>query len=126
MAISLSSTCILTHIAYGIYHSYKLQAELSKEVSKRFLRHYVAFMVGPPVFVFFLMMLYNTVTDSSKYTILPNGYCADPNNGTYKTASLANAIVAINKVAHFVIFGVYLYYTYKLKQNNIDQQLLWK
>jgi len=41
-------------------------------------------------------------------------------------ASLANTIVAINKVAHFVIFGVYLYFTYKLRQYNINQRLLWK
>ena len=75
--------------------------------------------VGVPVVVFFLMVLYDVVTDSGKYTILPNGYCADPNDGTYKTASLANTIVAINKVAHFVIIGVYLYYTYKLKKTRL-------
>ena len=67
------------------------------------------------------MLLYDVVTDSGRHTILPNGYCTLPNNDAYTTASLANIIVVVNKVAHIVIFAVYLYYTYKLKQDNITQ-----
>ena len=71
MAITLSATCVLTHIAYGMYRSNKLLAQLSKEESKHLFRCYVAYTVGVPVVVFFLVMLYDVVTDSGKYTILP-------------------------------------------------------
>ena len=70
--------------------------------------------------VFLLMMWYDVGTGNGRYTILPNGHCAVPSNPNYSTQALVNTVIAINKVAHIVVFTVYLYYTYKMKKDDIN------
>jgi len=85
---------------------------------RRYHTGFSGYVAGTAVSV---LMSYNMVTDSGRYTILPNGYYALPNNNE---ALLANIIVASS--SHIVIFSVYLYYSYKLKQDNINAQNLNK
>ena len=103
-----------------MYCCYKFQAPISEEASKFLFRCYTAYVVSTAMVVFLLMMWYDVRTRNGRYTILPNGHCAVPSNPNYSTQALVNTVISINKVAHIVVFTVYLYYTYKMKKDDIN------
>ena len=126
MCTALSATCVLILLAHFMYRSHKLQQEMSERGSKQVFIRCAIYVVGTALLVFFLTICYDVVTDSGRYTIQQDGYCVIPVDGTYKSIVLTIIIVLINKIVHVVAFIFYLYYTYKLKQDNVKQELLRK
>ena len=126
MSTALSAICVLVLLAHFMYCSHRLQQEMSERASKQVFRCCAIYIVSTVllVLVFFLMICYDMVIDSGRYTIQPDSYCTLAIDGTYKAVVLPLIIVMINKVAHIVAFSFYLYYMYKLKQDNIKQELL--
>ena len=114
---ALFATCLLHHVAYLMYRSYKLKPEMSKETSKHFYIRYIAYVLGTVVSSVFLILLYDVITDNGRNTILPNGHCVIPTSRTYDPLVFISFIAVINKIVQVVIFITYLYYKYKVTKH---------
>lgn len=119
MILSISAEtfamCILVHLAYLVYRSYKM-LRISKKKSKCLFRRYMTFALCTLVLSFGSAVTFDLLTDSGKYTLLSNGYCNYYNeNFSYKTLVVMIIVVGLYKTSEIITFGVYLFYFYKLK-----------
>ncbi|XP_065920561.1 uncharacterized protein [Dysidea avara] len=111
---ALFATCLLHHVAYLMYRSYKLKPEMSKKTSKHFYMRYIAYVLGTTLLSGFLIILYDVVTGNGRNTILLSGHCAIPTFQTYDPLVFISAASFTNKIVQVVIFITYLYYKYKV------------
>ena len=109
------ATCILVHLTYIIYCSYKM-LQISELKNKFLLRWYMVFVACIVPSSFGLIALFDFLTDSGKHTMLSNGYCMPYyHNYTYKTIIFLNVICGMFKIVELVSFAIYFFYFYKLK-----------
>jgi len=120
ISIEALSTCILSHIATTMCHSYKMRSPMSKETSQRHFNFYVIYTVGITLLDVFLTICFDVATGNYKDAILPNGQCVTFEGGTYSTLQITIFVNAIHKLVQLVRLITYLYYTYKLSKDISD------
>ena len=109
------ATCIVVHLTYMIYCSYKM-LRISKLKNKFLFRWHMVFVACIAPCSLGLIALFNFLTDSGKHTMLSNGYCMPYyHNYTYKTIIFLNVICGMFKTVQLVSFAIYFFYFYKLK-----------
>ena len=116
-AISTESfaTCILAHLAYLVYRSYKMR-RISEKKNKSLFRRYIAFVLCTVVSSLGLIIAYDIWTDSGRYTLSSDGYCSYYyHNYSYKTMAIPYGVCGVCKTIQIIIFALYLFYFYKLK-----------
>lgn len=107
------ATCILTHITYLMRLSYKSQQNHDGK-NKLLLKRYVIYVLSIMIASLFLILTYDIVTGNWRDTIQANGQCTHLNQPYYDT-SFMFAIITINKLIQIMMFVVYLFYCYKLR-----------
>jgi len=113
-------TCILSHIATTMHHSYKMQSPMSKETSQRHFNFYVIYTVGITLLDVFLTICFDVATGNYKDAILPNGQCVTFEVGAYSTLQITVFVNGIHKLVQLMRLITYLYYTYKLSKDISD------
>ena len=109
------ATCILIHLTYMIYCSYKM-LQVSELKNKSLFGWYMALVACIVLSSIGLITLFDFLTDSGEHTMLSNGYCTPYyHNYTYKTIILLNVICGMLKTVQIVSFTIYLFYFNKLK-----------
>jgi len=112
LTTELLATCLLHHLTYLMYRSYKVRPEMSDETSKHFYKRYIAYVVGTILISGVLVIPYDLVTGNGRNTRLANGHCALEIFDVYDPALFMTGIAYINKIAQVVIFIIYLLYAY--------------
>ena len=109
------ATCILAHLAYLVYRSYKMR-RISEGKNKSLFRRYMAFVLCTVMSSLASIVAYDTWTDSGRYTFSSNGYCSYYyHNYSYKTMVIPYGVCSVCKTIQVIIFVIYLIYFYKLK-----------
>ena len=111
------ATCILTHVAYVMHKSDKLQ-QISADENKRLFKWYIVYMSSLTTISFLLILTYDLVTGNWRDTMLANGRCVHLNQITYGTMPFMFAISSINKALQIIMFVIYLFYYYKVRHIN--------
>ena len=113
----ISTTSILSLLAYIMYCYYHLKSKIHKKTSQFLLRCYAAHFVFTLILLFFVTIAYDWKTGNGKYTILTNGHCVHIDFSTYSTPYFCNLIIGINKFLQITMFSAYLFYYYKFNMN---------
>ena len=116
MSIDGFATCILTHFAYIMYCNHHL-TRVSAKKSEYLFRRYIAYTVGTAIFFLGIMTTYDVITGVGRYTLQLDGHCIFISNTQYKTIWIWRVNTAINKIGQIMMFAIYLFYFYKIKQN---------
>ena len=109
------AVCILAHIAFIMYYSNKLRADMP---NTKLFKRYTAFVGGMQILFSIFIILYDVATGNYSCVLVSNGYCTsllDPDQ--YDTLTIVWANTNINKVLQIIIFGILLAYYYKYKSN---------
>jgi len=120
VSIEALATCILSHIATTMRHSYKMRSSMSKETSQRHFKFYAIYTVGITLLDVFLTICFDVATANYKDAILPNGQCVTFEVGTYGTLQITFFVNGIHKLVQLVHLITYIYYTYKLSKDIRD------
>ena len=109
------ATCILAHLAYLVYRSYKMR-RISENKNKSLFRQYMTFVLCIVVSSLGSIIAYDVWTDSGRYTFSSDGYCSYYyHNYSYKTMAIPYGVCGVCKTIQIIIFVIYLVYFYKLK-----------
>ena len=109
-----AAMCLLTHIAYVMYKSHHLQ-QISGDRNKRLFKYYIVYMLSLTTISLLLILIYDLVTGNWRDTILANGQCVHLNQTIYGTMPFMFAISSINKALQIIMFIIYLYYYFKVR-----------
>ena len=116
MIMEGSATCILTHLAYVVYRSYKLRSEMSRNKSQYLFKCYMGYTFGSTIFFLVLIVSNDVVTGIGRFTQQPDGHCMFFDHSQYSTYWLTEVNTTINKFAQAAMFVGYLVYYYKLRK----------
>ena len=111
------ATCILIHTAYVLYKSHKIQ-RISVDKNKRLFKCYIIYMSSLTMISLLLILTYDLATGNWRDTMLANGRCIHPNQTIYGTMPVMFAISSINKALQIVAFIIYLFYYYKIRNDD--------
>ena len=114
VSIEALATCILSHIATTMRHSYKRRSQMPKDTSQRHFNFYVIYTVGITLLDVFLTICFDVATGNYKDAVLPNGQCVTFEVGAYSTLQITFLVNGIHKIVQLVRLITYLYYTYKI------------
>jgi len=121
MAVSISvdsfATCVLTHLAYVLYRSYNRASEISMGRAKHLLRKYIACTVGQMAFFLAVIIIYDLLSGTGRYTLQSDGHCIFFNEKSYTTFYILEVSIIINKVAQIAMLAIYLSYFYKINKS---------
>ena len=118
MTLSISTesyaVCLLIHLAYLVYHSYKMM-QISKNKNKCLFCGYVAFVLCTVVLSIGSGVVFDFLTGSGRYILLSNGFCNYYNKDfSYKTLVILLIVAGLYKTTQIIVFVIYLHYFYKL------------
>ena len=113
MLLSMASesycTCILFHVTYSMYRSFKAKPEMPKNL----LSFYNCFVFGLVVVFAVIIIGYDLYSRNGKQTILPSGHCLFIHDYSYQTQRIKDFPNSGNKIAQFSLFVIFLFYYYK-------------
>ena len=109
MILESYSTCILFHITYIMYRSFKLKSDMPKNL----LFFYNCFVFGLLAVFAIIIISYDLYSGNGKQTILPSGHCLFINDYTYQTFRIKDAQTTSNKVAQLSCFVIFLFFYFK-------------
>ena len=115
MAIDSFATCVLIHLAY-IMHCNHCSIQISNRRSKYVFKRYIAYVVGSIGIFIGVIVAYDLISGSGRFTLQPDGHCIFFNQSTCMSYLIMEGNNTINKFVQLVAFGVYLYYFCKLKK----------
>ena len=108
------STCILFHVTYTMYRSFKLKSDMPKNL----LFFYNCFVFGLVAVFAVIIIGYDLYSGNGKQTILPSGYCLFYNDYSYQTQVIKDISLSGNKVAQFSLFVIFLFYYCKQRMRS--------
>ena len=114
MILESYSTCILFHITYTMYRSFKLKSRMPKNL----LFFYNCFVFGVLAVFAVIMIGYDLYSGNGKQTVLPGGYCLFINDYSYETLRIKDFQTTPNKIAQLSFFIIFLFY-YCKQRNTI-------
>jgi len=89
MAVSTSvdsfATCVVTHLAYVLYRSYNRASEISMGRAKHLLGKYIACTVVQMAFLLAVIISYDLLSGTGRYTLQSDGHCIFFNESSYTT-----------------------------------------
>ena len=114
MILESYSTCVLFHITYTIYRSFKLKSKMPKNL----LIFYNCFVFGLLVVFAAVIIGYDVYSGNGKQTILPSGHCLFVNDYSYETQRIKDLQTTPNKIAQLCLFIIFLF-CYRKQRNTI-------
>ena len=111
------STCVLTHLAYVLYRSYNRASEVSTGRSKHLLRRYITYVVSQMTFFLAIIISYDLLSGTGRYTLQSDGHCIFFDENSYATFFIWIINTIINKFAQISMLAIYLFYFYKIKKS---------
>ena len=106
MILESYSTCILFHVTYVMYRSFKLKSDMPKNL----LSYYNYFVFGLLAVFAVIIIGYDLYSGNGKQTILPSGHCLFVHDYSYQTQRIKDFSNSGNKVAQMCLFVIFLYY----------------
>ena len=103
------TTCILFHIAYVMYRSFKLRSDMPKNL----LFLYNCFVFGLLAVFAVSIIAYDLYSGNGKKTILPSGHCIILDNRIYQTLRIMEYYVTGIKVVQMLLLFIFLFFYYK-------------
>ena len=111
------STCILSHLAYVLYCSHNRASLKSTRHSNHLLRRYVVYAVGQLMLFLTIIVTFDVLSGTGKYTLQLDGHCIFFSESSYTTMYISDVNTIINKCVQITMFAVYLFYFYKINKN---------
>ena len=110
------TTCILFHIAYVMYHSFKLRSDMPKNL----LYFYNCFVFGLLVLFAVIIIGYDLYSGNGKKTILPSGHCIFLSDRNYQTRRVLDFYITGIKVVQMLLLGIFLFFYYKEHRSTVS------
>ena len=102
-------TCILFHIAYIMYRSFKLRSGMPRNL----LFFYNCFVFGLSVVFAVIIIGYDLYSGNGKRTILLSGHCLFIGDRSYQTHRILVFYSTGIKVVQMLLLGIFLFFYYK-------------
>ena len=110
MAFESYATCIMFHVTYTMYYSYKCRPHMP---TKNLFLLYNCFVFGLLAIFAAIIIGYDLYSGNGKQTITPYGYCVLYNQYIYQTERIKDIQHFGNKVAQLSLFVLFLVLYYK-------------
>ena len=118
IALEAYATCILFHITYVMYHTFKLKSDMPKNL----LSYYNYFVFGLLAVFAVIIIGYDLYSGNGKQAILPSGYCRIVNDYIYQTQWIKEFPISVNKAAQLSLLVIFLYYYCKWRNTVLPSE----